>query len=92
MANDPTAPMVGENRLFSALPADVSERLRPHTEVVDLALRQSLYTAHEPITHVYFTRTAVCSLRYVAPVRHHRALMFPTLLDVPHPRGDHHAT
>lgn len=62
MANDPTAPMVGDNRLFSALPADVSERLRPHIEVIDLALRQSLYTAHEPITHVYFPRTAVCSL------------------------------
>jgi CRP-like cAMP-binding protein len=62
MANDPTVPIVGENRLFSALPADVSERLRPHLEVVDLELRQSLYTANEPITHVYFPRTAVCSL------------------------------
>ena len=62
MANSPNAPVVGENRLFSALPADMSDRLRPHVEVVDLALRQGLYTANEPITHVYFPRTAVCSL------------------------------
>jgi CRP-like cAMP-binding protein len=62
MATDPAAPRGGENRLFSALPADVSERLRPHLEVVDLALRQSLYKPDEPITHVYFPCTAVCSL------------------------------
>lgn len=62
MANDPTAPVAGENRFLSALPADVSERLRPHIEVLDLSLRQVLYTADQPITHVYFPRTAVCSL------------------------------
>jgi CRP-like cAMP-binding protein len=44
------------------LPREVSERLEPHVEPVDLALRQSLYTPNEPITHVYFPCTAVCSL------------------------------
>jgi CRP-like cAMP-binding protein len=62
VANTPTVPMVGENRLLSALPADVSERLRPYLEVDDLELRQRLYTANEPISHIYFPRTAVCSL------------------------------
>lgn len=62
MANDLTASFGGENRLFSALPDDVSARLRPHIEAVDLVLRQSLYTANAPISHVYFPSTAVCSL------------------------------
>ena len=44
------------------LPHDVSKRLQPHVEVVDLALGQSLYTANEPITQIYFPCTAVCSL------------------------------
>ena len=62
MAIDASAPLGGQNRLFSVLPADVVERLQPHVEDIDLVLRQSLYTANEPITHVYFPYTAVCSL------------------------------
>jgi CRP-like cAMP-binding protein len=44
------------------LPRDVTDRLRPHVEPVDLALRQSLYRPNEPITQIYFPCTAVCSL------------------------------
>ena len=62
MVNDRSAPVVCQNRLFSMLPHDVSKRLQPHVEVVDLALGQSLYTANEPITQIYFPCTAVCSL------------------------------
>ncbi len=62
MANDPSVPFRYENRLLSMLPGDVSERLRPHIEEIDLALKQPLYTANEPITQIYFPCTAVCSL------------------------------
>jgi hypothetical protein len=51
MANDSFAPLGGRNRLLSALPADVVERLQPHVEVVDLALRQGRYAPNEPSTH-----------------------------------------
>jgi len=62
MASDMSVLPRENNRLLSMLPPDVTERLQPHIEVIDLALRQSLYTANEPITHVYFPCTAVCSL------------------------------
>ncbi len=61
-ANDISVPSGDKNRLLSMLPPDVAERLQPHLEIVDLELRQSLYTANEPITHIYFPCTAVCSL------------------------------
>ena len=52
----------GENRLLSVLPSDVLERLRPHLEPVTLAFRENLYKADEPVSHVYFLCSAVCSL------------------------------
>lgn len=62
MANDRSVPSGYDNRLLSMLPRDVSERLRPHIEEIDLVLKQGLYAANEPITQIYFPCTAVCSL------------------------------
>ena len=62
MASDMSVLPGNNNRLLSMLPPEIAERLQPHIEVVDLALRQNLYRANEPITDVYFPSTAVCSL------------------------------
>src|SRR5271154_1081164 len=52
----------GQNRLLVALPSDDYARLLPHLEQVSLQLRDILYEAHGPITHVYFPLTGVVSL------------------------------
>jgi CRP-like cAMP-binding protein len=52
----------GQNRLLVALPSDDYDRLLPHLEKVYLPLRDILYEAHGPITHVYFPLTGVVSL------------------------------
>ena len=52
----------GENRLLTALPRDEHDRLLPHLEKVSLALRDILYEAHGPITHVFFPLRGVVSL------------------------------
>jgi CRP-like cAMP-binding protein len=38
------------------------QRLVPHLELVELSVRQVLYNANEPITHVYFPHQAIVSL------------------------------
>jgi len=50
------------NRLLAALPAEDYQRLQPHLEFVTLPLRQSIYEAGDPITTVYFPRSAMVSL------------------------------
>ncbi len=50
------------NRLLAALPAADYQRLQPHLEFVTLPLRQSIYEAGDPITTVYFPRSAMVSL------------------------------
>ena len=52
----------GQNRLLVALPSDDYDRLLPHLEKVSLPLRDILYEAHGPITHVYFPLSGVVSL------------------------------
>src|ERR1700691_4726676 len=52
----------GQNRLLVALPSDDYDRLLPHLEKVSLQLRDVLYEAYGPITHVYFPLTGVISL------------------------------
>ncbi|MBN3959496.1 Crp/Fnr family transcriptional regulator [Nostoc sp. NMS8] len=50
------------NKLLAALPASDYERLVPHLKLVPLSLKQILYRAAEPITHVYFPDKAVVSI------------------------------
>jgi CRP-like cAMP-binding protein len=50
------------NKLVAALPASDYERLLPHLKLVSLPLRQVLYEAGEPITHIYFPDKAVVSI------------------------------
>jgi CRP-like cAMP-binding protein len=52
----------GENRLLVALPNDDYNRLLPHLEKVSLSLRDILYEANGPITHVFFPLNGVVSL------------------------------
>ena len=52
----------GQNRLLVSLPSDDYDRLLPHLEKVSLPLRDILYEANGPITHVYFPLTGVVSL------------------------------
>jgi CRP-like cAMP-binding protein len=52
----------GENRLLAALPSDDYDRLLPHLEKVSLSLRDILYEANGPITHVFFPLNGVVSL------------------------------
>jgi CRP-like cAMP-binding protein len=52
----------GDNRLLAALPREDLERLRPQLETVDLAFRERVYKPNEPIPHVYFPVSGVCSV------------------------------
>ncbi|MBN3872756.1 Crp/Fnr family transcriptional regulator [Nostoc sp. JL33] len=50
------------NKLLAALPASDYQRLVPHLKLVSLPLRQILYQAGEPITHVYFPDKSMVSI------------------------------
>ena len=62
MAAPGEQPRVGENRLLAALPQEDYQRLVPELETVQLAFRQVLYEAGQPIRDVYFLRNAVVSM------------------------------
>jgi CRP-like cAMP-binding protein len=51
-----------ENRLLKALSETEYQRLIPYLEPVNFEVKQVLYKAHEPITHVYFPDQAIVSL------------------------------
>ena len=51
-----------ENSLLAALPTEDYQRLKPHLELVQLSLHQSIYDIGEPIPYVYFPRRAIISL------------------------------
>src|SRR5687767_5037403 len=53
------------NKLLSALPSDISERLRPHLEPMQLKLGASVYEAGGRQSHVYFPTNSIVSLLYV---------------------------
>jgi len=53
------------NLLLSALPQDVSERLAPHLESIDLPLGTVLYESGEAERYVYFPTDSIVSLLYV---------------------------
>ncbi len=52
----------GENRLLAALPKGDHARLVPELEQVSLGVKDVLYEADAPITHVYFPLNGVMSL------------------------------
>jgi CRP-like cAMP-binding protein len=52
----------GQNRLLSGLSRDIQLRLLPRMEKVSLSIRQLLYEADTPITHVWFPLSGVVSL------------------------------
>jgi len=54
--------VAGENRLLAGLRREDYDRLLPHLEKVSLPLREILYEANGPITHVFFPLSGVVSL------------------------------
>jgi CRP-like cAMP-binding protein len=52
----------GSNRLLASLSAADSALLRYQLEPVELPLKRVLHARDEPIEHVYFPETAVCSI------------------------------
>ncbi len=50
------------NKLLAALPDSEYERLYPHLKPISLSVKQVIYEAAEPITHVYFPENAVVSI------------------------------
>ena len=52
----------GENRLLAALPTEHFAALRPHLELVSLAVKDVIYRPNQPIRHVLFPSTGVFSL------------------------------
>lgn len=60
VSNQPHLPI--ENKILAALSPAEYQRLVPHLEQVTLSVKQVLYEASEPITHVYFPNQAIASL------------------------------
>src|ERR1051326_3304465 len=54
-----------QNRILSALPPDELRRLAPHLTEQPLAFKRSLSKAHQPITHVCFPDSGMCSVMSV---------------------------
>ena len=54
-----------QNHLLNALPAEMSERLYSHLELVDLPLGKVLYESGDVLRHVYFPTNSIVSLLYV---------------------------
>src|SRR4030095_9309389 len=52
----------GQNRLLSGLSRELQIRLLPRMEKVSLTVRQVLFEADEPISHVYFPLSGAMSL------------------------------
>jgi CRP-like cAMP-binding protein len=60
VSNQPHLPI--KNQILASLSPAEYERLVPHLEQVILSVKQVLYEAGEPITHVYFLNQAIASL------------------------------
>ena len=50
------------NVLIDLLPAEEREKLRPHLEEMDIAVRHEVFHANGPIEHVYFPQSCVISV------------------------------
>ena len=53
------------NRLLSALPPEVQERVYPQLELIPMALGMVLYESGDTMRHVYFPTNCIVSLLYV---------------------------
>lgn len=53
-----------QNHLINALPPDVFARLKPHLELVNMALGDVLYEADAASPHIYFPISSIVSLLY----------------------------
>ncbi len=60
-----TKPKPAHNRLLSALPVEVQERVYPELELVPMALGMVLYESGDTMRHVYFPTDSIVSLLYV---------------------------
>jgi CRP-like cAMP-binding protein len=58
-------PSPRQNHLLAALPEPEYRKLRPHLELVQLELGQTLHESGGKLNHVYFPTTAIVSLLYV---------------------------
>ena len=58
-------PAPQQNRLLSALPKEVQERVYPNLELVPMALGMVLYESGDTMRHVYFPTDCIVSLLYV---------------------------
>ena len=56
-----------KNRLLSALPAEVFERLVPDLRTIPMELRQPLHHAGEPMQYVYFPNDGMASITALLP-------------------------
>src|SRR5437762_12657861 len=54
-----------QNRILEALPAADLRRLAPELKAIPLEFRQSLYKPEQPIRHVCFPDSGVCSVMAV---------------------------
>ena len=54
-----------QNRLLSALPPEVQERVYPQLELIPMALGMVLYESGDTMRHVYFPTNCIVSLLYV---------------------------
>jgi CRP-like cAMP-binding protein len=61
MANTPTPPWDGGNRLLARLPKSEYKRLFPLLHAVPLNVKEILYKAHSPIDYVYFPTSGIVS-------------------------------
>jgi CRP-like cAMP-binding protein len=53
---------LSSNRLLRALPPDVTEKLEPHLEVLDMEPRHSVFVPGQPAKYIYFPLSGVISI------------------------------
>ncbi|TAN64667.1 MAG: Crp/Fnr family transcriptional regulator [Methylobacter sp.] len=54
-----------QNHLLAALPAEITERLIPHLELIAMPLGQVIYDSGTQLHYVYFPTTAIVSIHYI---------------------------
>jgi CRP-like cAMP-binding protein len=65
MIASPAHQTPAQNRLLSALPAEVAARIIPHLESVAMPLGDVLYESGGQLHYVYFPTTAIVSVHYI---------------------------
>lgn len=66
LERQPMEPMPSNNRLLSALPPEVFDRLKPDLRLIDMPLGKVIYESGAELQHVYFpTPSCIISMLYV---------------------------